>query len=104
MLWIFFKRQWAICLINFYKFVTSKNTKITGSFEKISFHRKSVISRIKNDVKAMKRPIYIFLSLVLLQSSANGIFLRYGRFYGPQKNTMIRSSTASVTTVSAIGL
>ena len=69
--------------------------------EKISFHRKSVISSIKNDVKAMKRPIYVICHLCFFNQVRIAYFLRYGRFYGPQKNTMTQLSAASDTTVEA---
>ena len=50
----------------------------------------------------MKRPIYIICYLYFFNQVGMAYILRYGRFYAPQKNTMIRLSTATGTTVEDI--
>ena len=52
----------------------------------------------------MKRPIYSICHLCFFNQVRMAYFLRYGRFYEPHKNTMIRLSTACDTTVEAIVL
>ena len=52
----------------------------------------------------MKRPIYIICHSCFFNQVRIAYLLRYGRFYGPHKNTMIRLSTASDTAVEAIVL
>ena len=52
----------------------------------------------------MKRPIYIICHFRFFNQVRIAYLLRYGRFYGPQKNTMNRLSTASDTAVEAIVL
>ena len=94
------------CLSDYFLYVcdAKKHYKLQILSKRSVFIEKSVISHIKNDMKAMKLPIYIICHLCFFNQVRMAYFLHYGRFYGPQKNTMIRLSTATDTTVKAIVL